>query len=450
MARIHLVVALALTIGCHDDGEPTSAPVDDPADHTAGDSTAPSGDQAVASAVAPACPPPAPPVVLPCEEPEIEPKIPDDAALTLVRARFDQLPGWRDDSHGDAVPAFLASCARLDQLDDRAPVGTGPYGGKARHWRRACKAASELPDGDHQAARAFFEKQFKPYAAHGSDGPDGKMTGYYVQALRGSREKGGAYRFPLFARPPDLLEIPLSEFIDDGRSRRIWGQTDPDTGAVVPYHKRAGFRARYSDDESALFWVDSPVDAMAVEIEGSGKAVLEDGTAVWLAFAGKNGRRTISRRGVMQALREFEASRGDRTWSQADTERFHEIIDLKESIVFFEFEPRAGAIGTQDVVLTPQRSLAVDRSFISLSTPVWIDTRAPGEPGGSQDDWRHLLIAQDTGGAIRGPLRGDIYWGHDEDAIAMGKRVSSSGRMWLLLPRGLRVKSRKKPPRQPG
>ena len=453
MARIPLAgaFALALTLACHGSGPATET------GDTAQDPQA-AAESAGTSAVtaAPECPPPGPLVIMHCEGPGLvapdpegpglESSDPADAALTLVRARFEQLPGWSDDSHADAISAFLASCARLDELDDSQLIGTGPYSGKARHWRRACKLAGELTAGDHEAARNFFEKQFKPYAAYGSEGPDGKMTGYYVQSLRASREKVGAYRFPIFARPPDLLEIRLSDFIDDGRSRRIWGRSDPETGEVSPYFKRAEFRARYSDEQAALLWLDSPVDAMAVEIEGSGKAILEDGTELWVAFAGKNGRRTVSRSGVMQALRAYEDSKGERTWSDADTRRFHEILDLKESMVFFEIESRAGAIGTQDVVLTPQRSLAVDRSLIALSTPIWIDTQAPDEPDGKRGDWRRLLIAQDTGGAIRGPVRGDIYWGHDDDAIAMGRRVSSSGRMWLLLPRGLEVKSLRKPP----
>jgi membrane-bound lytic murein transglycosylase A len=119
--------------------------------------------------------------------------------------------------------------------------------------------------------------------------------------------------------------------------------------------------------------------------------------------------------------------------------RFHEIAEIKDSVVFFREEPRNGAIGTQDVVLTARRSLAVDRAVIPLSTPVWVDTTAPMSAGGKRGPFRQLLIAQDTGGNILGSVRGDIYWGDDRDAVAIGSRVNNRGQMWLLLPRSIRV-----------
>lgn len=393
------------------------------------------------------CPPRPSPIVVPCTEPEagaVDDAITGDDKLTLVRTRFDKLPGWTEDSHSEAVPALLASCEKLAELDDNARVGTGPYGGRAKHWRRACAGARALEPGDDAAALEFFEKELRPYEAHGTTGPEGKMTGYYVQPLNASRTRSERYRFPLLARPPDLVEVQLSDFIGDGRSRRIWGRIDSRTGTLAPYLTRGEIReAGLMHGERVLLWVDDPVDAVAVEIEGSGKATLEDGTVLWVAFAGKNGRRGAGLGGVMRAVRELRETQGTRDWSDADIAQFYEITDLKESSVFFEIESRAGAIGTQDVVLTPRRSIAVDRAVISLSTPIWVDTRAPESAGGSQAAFQHLLIAQDTGGAIRGPVRGDIYFGDDRDALAMGSRVSSSGRLWLLLPRGLRVKSEK-------
>jgi membrane-bound lytic murein transglycosylase A len=132
-------------------------------------------------------------------------------------------------------------------------------------------------------------------------------------------------------------------------------------------------------------------------------------------------------------------AQGIRAWFDANPARRDEIFDLNPAKVFFEESDRAGAIGTQDVILTPRRSMAVDRAVIALSTPVWVDTRAPTAGGGKTAAWRHLVIAQDTGGAILGPIRGDIYWGDDAEAAAIGGRMGGPGRMWLLLPRGLRI-----------
>jgi len=141
---------------------------------------------------------------------------------------------------------------------------------------------------------------------------------------------------------------------------------------------------------------------------------------------------------VSRELKELVLAHSPGPWSTPELARYHEILDQKTSMVFFEIEDRPGAIGTQNVILTPQRSLAVDRAVIPLSTPVWVTTTAPRTASGRHAKFRQLLIAQDTGGAIRGTIRGDIYWGDDAEALAIGKRVNGPGRMWLLLPKGLR------------
>ncbi len=393
------------------------------------------------------CPAPLPAVVVPCDKPKKSAHTTTGKdKLSLVSARFANLPGWKSDKQAVAAVAFARSCAQLATLADDAPVGSGPYGGTASDWRAACTAVAALPAGDNKAARRFFEKQFKAYAAHGRKGPEGKLTGYYVQPLRGSRTRRGPYQFPLMAVPKDLVSVQLSNFISDGRSRRIWGRVDPATMTFVPYPTREEIRKGNVGNEGVVVWVDDPVDAMAVEIEGSGKAVLEDGTVLWVAFGGKNGRRGRRLRGTMRAIRalkkNFDAENAAGMPNDSQTNRFHEVVDPKKSVVFFELESRPGAIGTQDVVLTPQRSLAVDRAVIPLSTPVWVDTVAPRSPRGKQGTWQRLLIAQDTGGAILGSVRGDIYWGDDEDAVRMGSRTYGKGQMWLLLPRALKVKTK--------
>jgi membrane-bound lytic murein transglycosylase A len=386
-------------------------------------------------ASAPRCPPSAP-VALPCPEPAAAAV--DGDAVTLSRVDFEELPGWADDRHAEALPAFLASCSVLAGIDDDAPIGTDPHSGKARDWRPACAAAARVPAGDHGAARAFFEAEFVPFAAHGSDGPKAKLSGYFVQALSGSRTRDARYRVPILARPDDLVSVELSAFIPDGRSRRIWGRVVD--GALVAYPTRAEIRRDLSDDD-ALLWVDDPVDALFAEIEGSGVVAMDDGRQLWIRFAGKNGRPYRGVGGILRAMGELERGQGTmdgiRAWFDAHPERFDPIVDLNQARVFFELTEEPGAVGTQGVVLTPRRSMAVDRAFIALSTPVWVDTRAPRPGVRGEPPWRGLLIAQDTGGAILGPIRGDLYWGADREAADIGGRMGAPGRMWLLLPRTL-------------
>jgi membrane-bound lytic murein transglycosylase A len=422
-AGLPVLAAVLAAAACRESaGAPRSTP-------TPGDG----GVAAAAPAAAP-CPPPALPATVP----------PVHDELILTTARFADLPGWADDTHADALPAFLASCAKLKKLRDGDRLGVAPYGGTARDWRAACAAAARVPAGDHARARAFFERSFRPYAAAGTAGPTAKLTGYYVAAARGSRRRHGPYQVPIHGRPKDLVSVDLTHFVDDARGRRLWGRLDARSGVVVPYATRKEIRLGALDREHLeVLWVDSKVDALFAEIEGSARVTLDDGTEVWLEFAGKNGQ---TYKGVGKLLREMGelgpgegTMQGIRAWFAAHPGRVDEIIDQNPSKVFFTLRARPGAVGSQGVVLTARRSMAIDRAYIAHSTPIWIETNAPraGAPGTAP--WRHLLVAQDTGGGILGPIRGDVYWGDDAEAEDIAGRMGGPGRFWLLLPRSIRV-----------
>jgi membrane-bound lytic murein transglycosylase A len=362
--------------------------------------------------------------------------------LTLTRATFAELPGWADDQHAEALGSFLRSCEQIGKLADTAPVGHDGHGGVARQWRGACAAAAKVKPGDHAAARLFFEAQFTPFAAAGSKGPEGLFTGYCVAELRASRRRGGKYQHPLYARPKDLVMVDLSRFVKDARGRRIWGRIDA-KGELVPYYTREEIRRGVLDGRGLeLVYADSPIDALFAHIEGTAKVRLDDGKEIWLGFAGKNGRAFRGVGGVLKSMGAFKppavgTMQDIRAWLEANPERFDEIADQSPSYVFFQENQRPGAIGSQAVVLTPRRSLAIDRAFVAFGTPIWVDTKAPlaNRPGVAP--WRRLVIAQDTGGAILGAVRGDIYWGDDALAADIGGRTGGKGRYWLLLPSGV-------------
>lgn len=362
--------------------------------------------------------------------------------LTLTKVRWKDLPGWTGDKHGEALPSFLASCAKLAELPDDAPVGHDGHGGFAKQWRHACERAAKLDPNDHAAARAFFESEFVPYQAAGKTGPIGKLTGYFVQELHASRKRGGKYQVPILARPPDLVMIDLSQFIRDAHGRRVWGRHDA-TGKLVPYFTRAEIRGgALAAHKLELMYADNPIDVLFAHIEGSAKAVMDDGTTVWLEFAGKNGR---NYRGVGAMLEQLGVlvppyngtMPGLRKWFTDHPKRFDEIVDNNHSYVFFKESAVPGAVGSQGVILTPRRSLAIDRAFIAHSTPIWVDAKAPVPGKTGTAPWRQLVIAQDTGGGILGAVRGDIYWGDDAVAEELGGRMGGEGRYWLLLPKGV-------------
>ncbi|MEZ4364763.1 MAG: MltA domain-containing protein [Kofleriaceae bacterium] len=253
-----------------------------------------------------------------------------------------------------------------------------------------------------------------------------------MQPLRASHRRGGAYQWPLYRRPPDLVEVFLSDFIADGRGRRIWGQVDAG-GHLRRYPTRGELRASRALVGHELVWVDDPVDAIYAQIEGSARAELDDGSVVWLNFDGKNGR---GFKGVGKILRDAghlrpgHGSMQDiRAYFAAHPGEAEALLDQNTSMVFFTESP-GGALGSQGVVLTAGRSVAVDRALIAT----------PRRCG------RHLHARRADGATSRSPgtaapssapVRVDIYLGHDADAVDLCGRLNFPARTWLLLPRGV-------------
>jgi membrane-bound lytic murein transglycosylase A len=375
-------------------------------------------------------------------EADTPPPPPSHDQLKLTKVKFKDLPGWPDDRHAEAIPSLLNSCAKLALLKDDDPIGHDGHGGNAKQWRTACDKASKLASGDHKAARAFFESEFVPFQAAGKNGPVGKLTGYFVQEINASLKKGGKYQIPILARPKELVMVDLSKFINDAHGRRIWGRYD-DKGNVVPMFTRKEIRSgAFAAQKLEIMYADDPVDVLFAHIEGSAKAVMDDGKTVWLEFDGKNGRAYKGVGALLKARGQLTAPGaatmpGIRKWFVDNPGKFDDVVDDNASYVFFKESAKAGAVGSQDVILTARRSMAVDRAFIAHSTPIWVETKAPnaGKPGSTP--WHGLLIAQDTGGGILGAVRGDVYWGDDGIAEDLGGRMGGEGKYWLLLPKGV-------------
>ncbi len=363
--------------------------------------------------------------------------------MSLTKAKFSELPGWTDDKLSEAVPSFLNSCARLAELKDEDPVGVDGHGGIAKNWRAACAAAAKLKPGDDAAARTFFETEFVPFVAAGKKGAMGKLTGFDVQEVHASRKKQGKFQIPILARPRDLAMVDLGKFIKDAHGRRVWGRMNA-AGEIEPYFTRAEIRkGALAAQKLEIMYADDPVDVLFAQIEGSAKAKMDDGSEAWLEFAGKNGRSYMGVGGLLKARGALAkpgsgTMQGIRKWFVENPTKFDEVIDNDASYVFFKESKVPGAVGSQMVILTAERSLAVDRAFIAMSTPIFVDTKAPvvGQLG-TTAAWQHLVIAQDTGAGIQGAVRGDVYWGDTRDAAERGGRMGGPGRYWVLLPKGV-------------
>jgi membrane-bound lytic murein transglycosylase A len=366
---------------------------------------------------------------------------PAEDRLVLRPAAFAALPGWRADAVEAAVPALLRSCRRLAALPDGAPISGQPWAGAARDWREVCAAASRLPAGDRAAARRFFESRFRPWAALNHRNPFGLFTGYYEPLLHGSRKRGGKYTVPIYTRPPELVTVDLGRFREELKGHRIAGRVVG--GNLVPYPDRRQIEAgALAGRKLEIVWVDDPLDAFFLHVQGSGRIRLAGGGEMRLGYAAQNGHpytaigRELIARG---ALRPAEVSmQSIRAWLLAHPREAREVMERNASYVFFQEIKGEGPLGAEGVPLTPRRSLAVDLEYLPLGVPVWLVCGVPSPHEGEPDRiTRRLLIAQDTGGAVQGPVRGDVFWGSGDAAAAVAGKMKHRGRMWLLLPKGL-------------
>jgi membrane-bound lytic murein transglycosylase A len=333
--------------------------------------------------------------------------------LILTAVDFDRLPGWRDDAVAEVLPALRRSCDRLSQLPPGQPVGQDGRGGLAADWLGPCGALRGVAQNDQRAARDYFETWFQPYRAANGVRGDGMFTGYFEAELHGSRHPGGVFKIPLYGRPPAL----------------------PADSGQAPYYTRAEIEAGALKGKAPeLLWVDDPVDAHILHIQGSGRVILDDGSVVQVGYNGSNGRKFV---GLGQILRDHgKIGPGDttmqtvRAWLKAHPREAPALMAENPRYVFFRLVDGEGPIGAAGVPLTAGRSLAVDPRFVPLGVPLWLDTSEPdGRP------LRRLMVAQDVGSAIKGPVRGDVYWGAGEAAFDKAGRMKSSGCYYLLLPR---------------
>ncbi len=369
-----------------------------------------------------------------CAAPAIEPpKAP--ARLTLLPLSFDRVPGWTDDRHGEAVPALLRSCERLKAQPPESKFMAAAGFGRVKDWLALCAEAAALPATDHARARYFFETRFEPVQALSNDRASGLITGYYEAELKGSWQPDARYRFPLYAHPPDLVSVDLGTFRAEWKGQQIYGRLDG--GRVIPMPTRRDIdKGALQGRQLELLWVDDPVAAFFLHIQGSGRVRMRDGGTVRLGFAGRNGHPYVA---IGRALAEAGAipldqvsMRSIRAWLGANPQRGQELMATNGSDVFFRILDGDGPIGAHGVALTPERSLAVDRAFLPLGLPIWLDTTDPLEPG---KPLRRLAVAQDTGSAIQGPLRADLFFGFGARAADMAGAMKSQGQLFLLRPK---------------
>jgi membrane-bound lytic murein transglycosylase A len=362
----------------------------------------------------------------------------DDSKLEPLAWR--ELDGWAADDHAEAFVAFLKSC--------RALVGSASTTRDTRPVRAAlaavCRRARAMLPLDQAGARAFFEDNFRPVRISRLNEDQGFLTGYYEPIVDGSRVPTGEFTVPVFRRPPDLIvqgkrKKVGSSFPNKGRVYRKLGKK------IVPYHDRAAIEDGALDGRHLeICWLKDPIDLFFIQIQGSARIRLEDGTVLRLNYDAHNGhpytavgRILIERKEV---TREQMSMQRIREWMIAKPEEGAALRRMNKSYVFFritglsEFDEAEGA---QGIPLTAVRSLAVDRGLHVYGTPFFIEADLPIASEFSATRFRRLLIAQDTGSAIIGPARGDIYFGAGDEAARSSGRIKNPGRFVMLVPRDI-------------
>jgi len=358
-----------------------------------------------------------PPGACPCPPKPVPP-----AEARYEAVPFSSLPGWSSAPAAASVRAFVAGCRT---------------GASARTLKSACEEARVLPAGDDAAARAYFERAFTAYAVVAPEGArEGLVTGYYEPLLEGSRSRSARFARPVFGVPQDLVVVDLSGQYPELRGLRLRGRLNG--RRLEPYYSRGEIEARDGAFAAPVIaWVADPVELFFLQIQGSGQIQLDTGERVRIGYGEHNGHpyrslgRTLADRGELTL--DQASMQSIKAWAAANPGRTQEALNQNPSYVFFrELPATGGPLGAMGVPLEAGYSIAADPQHVPLGAPVYLATTYPLSP----EPLERLVVAQDTGGAIRGALRADFFWGTGPEAGALAGRMRQPGRLWLLWPRG--------------
>ena len=348
-------------------------------------------------------------------------KIPDYGLLkksdwSVIESSFQSdnlLPAWT---------AWLRSCSALKQKDA---------------WKKVCDFADDIKEPSDENIKNYFKNYFNVYTASNVDGSEtGIITGYYQPILKGSKVKTSNYKIPLYTTPKDLITVDLSEVYPELKSKRLRGKLVGNK--LVPYLSRAEIDGKGSPlAGNEIVWVEDPVEAFFLEIQGSGIIHFDNGEAMQIGYADQNGYPFKAIGSVLIQKKEItmaEASmEGIKNWAKKNIVKLKDFLNVNASYVFFRKLPSdlPGPIGALGVSIEAERSVAIDPKFIPLGAPIFLSTTQPN----TNEPLDRLMIAQDTGGAIRGGVRADFYWGTGDDAGRKAGSMKQQGRIWALLPK---------------
>lgn len=340
----------------------------------------------------------------------------------LRAASWEDIDSFAQDDLTKAWGAWLQSCSALRT---RQP------------WQNACEAAFALSSPGNEAIQAYFKQYFTVYRTTNIDGTDtGLITGYYEPMLKGSRTKSDTYRYPLYGKPDDLITVELGSLYPELANKRVRGRL---TGTkLVPYYNRGEIDLEQSPLQGhELLWVDDIIDLFFLQIQGSGLIQLDNGEQVHVGYADQNGQayqsigRLLIERGELTA--DKASMQGIKNWARNNLDKLRDLLNSNPSYVFFRELPAGlpGPLGALGVPILAERAVAIDPRYVPLGAPVFLATTYPN----SNKPLNRLMMAQDTGGAIKGGVRADFFWGAGFEAGRQAGAMKQRGRIWVLLPK---------------
>lgn len=358
--------------------------------------------------------------------------------VVLKSSAFEKLPGWSKTNVEKSFQAFQISCKTFLRQSPEQAVGSQEIHLKVKDWYPACRAAMKMHSITNKSAKKFFQTWFKPLEFYNKKPIKGLFTGYYLPLVQGSLVKTPEYNVPLYGLPNNIVTVNLNEFNSDFANRRLIGRVVD--GQLHPYYSREEInQGGLHDKAPVLAWLNSHIDRLFLEIQGSGIIQLPNNDILYVGYAGENGApytpigNVLVKRKIM--TKQTASMQSIRAYLEAHPEEILPVTNQNKSFVFFKILNHTAAIGAQGVELTAGYSLAIDRKWIPLGTPIWLDTTHPNENSETQETLQRLMIAQDTGGAIRGQVRGDVFWGAGDAATSIAGKMKNEGHYWLLLPR---------------
>ena len=357
--------------------------------------------------------------------------------VDLKKVSFSKLVDYEKDDMSDAYKAFQKNCKAIEQKKGEF-IDTSFIKINRQDYINVCRKSSAIaPENFAQ----FIKDNFTPYLVTYKGSPEGKFTAYYEAELNTSYSKDETYRYPIYAKPYDLIEVNLQDFDSTLPATKLLGRLD--NGKLIPYYTR---KEIYENGANApvILWSDSYVDLYIMQIQGSAIAKLPSGEKIRISYAENNGHKFKGIGSILlskKVISSGQASMGNiKKWLKQNFDKAQEYMNENQRYIFHRLGNVEGPMGALGVALTSGRSMAVDRNYIPLGAMLWLETTNP-----DNEKMNKIVIAQDIGGAIKGAIRGDYFWGSGgDDILEKAGKMNSKGQYYILIPNHTEMTNGKK------